>query len=547
MSLPSREDIEVELELPEGRRTLLVPPEARGLSLSDWLRRAGEPLNTRCGERGLCQGCVVELVAGRLARMSGGAIVEAGQEPVPLHGCQVRVAGGRVRLRIPPRARLAHRPQVVSELRLGVPRAHDPLAGASHLGVAVDAGTTTVTVALVDLSDGAVRSIASAFNRQMHFGDDVLTRIHLCRDDPAMLARLSAALVRDTLAPLVTEALERAGEPARRIGAFSIAGNTTMLHLLAGVDPSPLGTAPFEAPFLAERVLAARDLGFEEIDAPVHLLPGAAAYVGADVCAGVLATGLAWDEGPSLLVDAGTNGEIVLRHEGRTLACATAAGPAFEGAGLACGMRAGDGAIEHVRLRGRPLRIECDVIGKARPAGLCGSAYVEWLAEARAAGLLTQTGRLDRSAFEGAEGLLVESDGLGLAVQVARGRGLRPIVVTERDVATLLQAKAAIAAGILTLLARENVSPAGVRRVHLAGGLGARTSVPHAIGCGLLPGFRPEQTDAAGNASLAGAYLALVERGALVELERIARETRVIELNLDPGFEARYVDGLLLP
>jgi uncharacterized 2Fe-2S/4Fe-4S cluster protein (DUF4445 family) len=544
---PSRESIEVELELPEGRRTLLVTQAARGLSLSDWLRREGEPLNTRCGERGLCQGCVVELVAGRLERIDSGEIHEAGSQPRALHACQNRVTEGSVRLRIPARARLSHRPQVVSEFRLGVARAHDPLAATSQLGVAVDVGTTTVALALVDLADGAVRATVSAFNRQIHLGDDVLTRIQLCLDDPSMLGRLSAALVRDTLAPLLEEALEKTGEPARRIGALSVAGNTTMLHLLASVDPSPMGAVPFAPAFLGHRLLSSRSIGLESFDAPVHLLPGAAAYVGADVCAGILATGLAYDDGPSLLVDAGTNGEIVLRCGGRTSACATAAGPAFEGAGLACGVRAGDGAIEHVRLRGSPLQVECDVIGRGRPAGLCGSAYVEWLAEGRGAGLLTRMGRLDPEAVRTVEGFFLEPEGQGLAVQIASGRGLRPIFVTEHDVATLLQAKAAIAAGILTLLAREGAVPQDVRRLHLAGGFGVRTSVRHAIDCGLLPGFRPEQIEVAGNASLAGAYLALVDRSALTELERVARETQVVELNLDPDFESRYVDNLPLP
>ncbi len=547
MAPASREKIEVVLEVPAGRRTLLVSRAARGLSLSDWLRREGEPLNTRCGERGFCQGCVIELVSGRLARIDGGEIIAAGPAPRALQACRYHVIDDDVRLRIPARARLSHQPQVVSEFRLGVARGHDPLADVSQLGVAVDVGTTTVAIALVDLSDGAVRATASAFNRQMHFGDDVLTRIQICRDDPRMLGRLTAALLRDTLAPLVEQALGQAGESATRIGALSVAGNTTMLHLLAGVDPSPLGVAPFEAAFLEHRVLSAGALGFVGFDAPLHLLPGASAYVGADVCAGVLATGLAYDDGPSLLVDAGTNGEIVLRHEGRTRACATAAGPAFEGAGLSCGMRAGEGAIEHVRLHTNPLRVECDVIGRTRPAGVCGSAYVEWLAEGRAMGLLTRTGRLDRAAAQMTEGFFLEPDGIGLAVPLARGRGLRPIFVSERDVATLLQAKAAIAAGILTLLARENVAPQDVRRLHLAGGLGVRTRVGHAIDCGLLPGFRPEQIEAAGNASLAGAYLTLVDRSALAELERIAGDTRVVELNLDPDFESRFVDNLLLP
>ncbi len=538
------EPVQVEIELPGAARTLRVPPDRSGEPLSDLLRSHGLPLNTRCGGRGLCEGCVLELRSGRLARLDGGPVVAGEAE---LRGCEHRLADTRpVRLRVPARALLAYEPQVVSEFRLNVPRAHDPLphAGDRHLAVAIDVGTTTVALLLVDLADGAVLSRASGFNRQLHLGDDVLTRIQLCRTDPALLGELQRVLVRDTIRPLLAAALDEAGASLAQIAALSAAGNSTMLHLLAGADPSSMGVAPFAAAFLEHRVLDAAALGIGPLEAPVHLLPGAAAYVGADVCAGVLASALAYEPGPSLLVDVGTNGEIVLQHGQRLAGCATAAGPAFEGSRLTSGMRAGTGAVAHLQVTGDPLRIEAEVIGAGRPSGICGSAYVEFLAAGRAAGLLGATGRVDADA---AGELLVEEPTLGRAVRIATGRGRSPLCISERDVASLLQAKAAVAAGILTLLEREGLEPKQVERLHLAGGFGMHLDPRHAIGCGLLPEFAPEQIQVVGNTALAGAYLALVDRGVIGELTRLARALEVVELNLDSGFERRYVDNLVLP
>lgn len=449
-----------------------------------------------------------------------------------------------MRLRIPARALLAYEPQVVSDFRLNVTRAHDPLPHEGSLGVAIDVGTTTVALLVVDLESGDVLARAAGFNRQMDVGDDVLTRINLCLVEPDRLRELQRFVVAETIEPLLTEALAAAGGAMADIGVICAAGNTTMLHLLVGVDPSPMGTAPFSASFLAHRVLDAESIGLRTVATPLHVLPGAAAYVGADICAGIFASGLAYEEGPSLLVDVGTNGEIVLRHRGRTSGCATAAGPAFEGARLTSGMRAGDGAISHLRVSGHPTSIGWDAIGSGELSGICGSAYVEFLAEGRTAGLLTRTGRIDA---EAREALLDGTGSGGRGIRVATGCGGQPIRITESDLASLLQAKAAIAAGILTLLDREGVAPHQVERLYLAGGFGMHLSPRHAIGCGLLPGFDPSQVQVVGNTALAGAYLALLDRHALDELGSIARSLEIVELNLDPGFEERYIDNLLLP
>ncbi|MGA2498399.1 MAG: ASKHA domain-containing protein, partial [Tepidisphaeraceae bacterium] len=466
-----------------------------------------------------------------------------------VQACQCIVGAGPVQVRVPQRSLLSHKASALVDFNLNVSSGHDPLwQGAGELmgaalGLAIDVGTTTVAVMLVDLTEDRVLARASDFNGQMRLGDDVVTRISLCANDEGMLPRLQEAVV-GTIVPLVRETLRAAGAEAKQLVCGAVAGNTTMLHLLAGVDPTPMGMAPFTPVFLEHRVLQAREIpGWpaEEMGMELHLLPGASAYIGADLTAGCLASGLAYDHGPSLLVDAGTNGEIILKLGVRFYGCATAAGPAFEGAGLSCGMRAAGGAISHLRWRGG--RFEVDVLGgeAAAPLGLCGSAYVDFLAEARVAGLLSATGRFERESTSP-----VLQGRFGRARVVGRGPGGN-VLVSEGDVSRLLTAKAAIGAGILTLLAKEKLEAAQIKTVYLAGGFGTQIRPESAIACGLLPGFRVDQIEPVGNAALGGAYLSLVDRRAMEEVRRVARKIEVVELNMDPAFEATYIEQLALP
>jgi uncharacterized 2Fe-2S/4Fe-4S cluster protein (DUF4445 family) len=312
-----------------------------------------------------------------------------------------------------------------------------------------------------------------------------------------------------------------------------------------------MGVAPFTPVFLDQRVISAGHAMPQGLDVRCYLLSGAAAYIGSDLAAGALASGLLYDDGPSLLVDAGTNGEIILKHDGRLWGCATAAGPAFEGAGLSCGIRAGAGAISHIAFDTDPFAVRTQVIQSAsvagRPLGLCGSAYVDLLARGRRIGLLTPTGKFDTDAVAGARAHVIERPQNDRALRIARGQGGGDIVVSQRDIAALLQAKAAVAAGILTLLERNRLEPRDVRRVYLAGGFGTHMDADSAIGCGLLPGFAPAQVQPVGNTALAGAFLAIMDSGCMAEIRRAARGIHPVELNQDPGFEARYIDQLWLP
>ena len=533
----------------------MVTPQMRERSLADLLATHGFPLNTRCGQRGLCRGCEVHLREGKVAV---GQNVE--RAPALVRACQARILE-RLAVLIPERSRIGHRPQVSDTFRIDIPCAHQPLfepvPGGRDTAFAVDVGTTTVAVLLVDLVTGGILSRAGGFNEQIRFGDNVLTRIDAARSREALVAMQSAA-VSGTVAPLILRACERAGRAPSRLAGGSIAGNTTMLHLLVGEDPSSMGVAPFVPRFVKGRCVTASSIGLvvgKNGDAllpatPVQLLPGIAAYIGADITAGVYATGMVFDKSPSLLVDIGTNGEIVLQSGGRLTACATAAGPAFEGSGLCCGTRAREGAISGIDLSLDPFRIRAETIGNvplSRATGICGSAYVDFLSVARQCGLLLESGRFDLDMWQLVPpGHRIENDD-GRALRIAGENGEGEAHISEVDIAILWQAKAAIGAGIETLLITARIDAPGISRLYLAGGFGMHLNVKHAIAAGLLPGFREEQVRVVGNTALAGALLALLDRTTLDEMETLRSQVEVLELNLQAGFEDSFVDHLMLP
>jgi uncharacterized 2Fe-2S/4Fe-4S cluster protein (DUF4445 family) len=433
--------------------------------------------------------------------------------------------------------------------RINIPFAHQPLCHVTeqrHLALTVDIGTTTVAMLLVDLNDGQILGRASAFNKQMHMGDDVLTRINLCFTDPTMLKRMQQELVVGTFEPLVAELLEKTGVLRQQLTGLTAAGNTTMLHLLAGVDPSPMGHVPFTPVFLEHRMLDWKGVGLAWDDdwgmAPaLHILPGAAAYVGADLVAGLLASGLCYDAGPSLLVDVGTNGEIIFHHGDTLLGCATAAGPAFEGAGLKAGIRAGDGAVSHIDFEFDPFAINMKVIGDIKPIGLCGSAYIDLLAKGRATGIIDERGHFDMHRHPQLTPRIKHEPGHSPILHLGHG-----LTVSEAEIARLLQAKAAIAAGLLTLLDKAHLKSSDIKRLYLAGGFGMHVDLQSAIGCGLLPGFTLDQIELVGNTSLAGAYMAMMDRDLLTVMSAEAVKIDVLELNLESSFEDHYIDQLSL-
>ncbi len=518
-----------------------VSPVYHDRPLSAVLARAGYVLDTRCGQKGLCRGCEVAL--------AGGATVKACQLPAAaVLGRTVRIPGKSL-LRGSLAVAVDFQPRCAHELR--------PLmepAGGRTLGLCIDIGTTTVVMALVDLGTGKVLGRASGYNAQVRMGEDVLTRIEACARSRDALREGQRLLLEETLSPLWGELMRETGCSGRRLAGVTAAGNTTMLHLLTGEDPAPLGRVPFTPVFLEAQWRAHRSFpwlqpvwaGAEEI--PWYLLPGFGAYVGADIAAGWLASGMADDPGTALLIDLGTNGEILLQHQGALTGCATAAGPAFEGTRLSWGTRAVDGAV--ARLHGNPLApptLQCEHVGRRKPraVGFCGSAYLDFLALGAESGLLLPSGRFD-AARAAAAGLPLGRGEWGLRWPLDPADPDGPSI-SEADVALLLQAKAAIAAGTEVLLRQAGLAHHQVGRVYLAGGFGLNLGIDSAIRCGLLAGFRRDQIEVVGNAALGGAYVCLLDRRRAAALERAARAARVIELNLDPRFEDAYIDHLRLP
>jgi uncharacterized 2Fe-2S/4Fe-4S cluster protein (DUF4445 family) len=420
-------------------------------------------------------------------------------------------------------------------------------------GIAFDLGTTTVVATLLDLSTGTPVAVASALNAQQPFGADVISRISATMLKPDALDRLTA-LAHETLAGLARDVCEQGGVDQAEVYEVAVAGNATMTHIALGIDPEPLGVAPFimTARLLPE-VLAA-DLGL-----PVHpraravVFPAFGAYVGGDITAGLLASGMDRDARVRLFIDIGTNCEIVLGNREWLLATAAPAGPAFEGAAIRCGMRAADGAIEVVTLT--PGGLELKVIGDAEPAGLCGSGLVDAVTGLVSMGLLDRSGRFvpeDRAAAlaPGLAGRLTTLRGERVFVLHWLGEPgdvQHSVYLSQRDVRELQFAKAAIATGWQVLLGEAGLTASDVQQVLLAGSFGSYLSPASAIRLGLVPKLPVLRVVSAGNVAGEGAKMALLsvrERaGAMALLE----EVRYVELSDRADFNDRFVGQLEFP
>jgi len=411
-------------------------------------------------------------------------------------------------------------------------------------GIAFDLGTTTVVANLLDISTGTPMAVRSALNRQQPFGGDVITRISATMLDPAALDRLRA-LAHETLHELTREVCAAAEVGPHEIYEVALAGNATMVHIALGIDPEPLGVAPFIMSTRTFPELMAADLGVQvHPRARAVVFPSLGAYVGGDIVAGLLASGMDRDRRIRLFIDIGTNCEIVLGNVDRLVATAAPAGPAFEGASIRCGMRAADGAVEVVRIRDGDL--ELGVIGDAKPAGLCGSGLVDAVAALVDAGLIDSTGRF---ASEDEAARIAPT----LASRFATWDGERvfvlheDIVLSQRDVRALQFAKAAIATGWHLLLAELGVDSSDIQQVLLAGSFGSYLSPASAIRIGLVPTLPVLRVVSAGNVAGEGAKMALLSVRERAGAATLLEEVEYVELSDRSDFNDRFVDLLAFP
>ncbi|MDY7010319.1 MAG: ASKHA domain-containing protein [Planctomycetota bacterium] len=420
----------------------------------------------------------------------------------------------------------------------------------SLYAAAVDVGTTTVVVALVDLVAGEIIDAASGYNQQIIRCDDVAGRITYA-GDPDRLEELRKLVVESTVNRLLDLLVRRHGLERADVAHMTVSGNTIMAHLFCGISPMSLGAVPFApvtnfpGPYRAETLRLAMNG-----DGLVDIFPSSAGYIGGDVTADMYVCGLTESRELTVIIDIGTNAEIVVGNRDRSIACAAPAGPAFEGSGLTCGMRAAIGAIDTFALEAIDSEPTYTVIGRTKPAGVCGSGLVDLLAQARRTGLISQTGRFTDEAKAKCPRIVQADDGIPayeIVLAEKTDDGLKPILITERDIATLLQAKGVIFAALEIAMKHFGAGFEKIEHFYLAGGFARHIDLDNCVATGLLPDIDREKYTFIGNGSLAGAFVALLDEEVRTKLPHVAAAPTVIELNLDKDFQNAYAMAMLLP
>jgi len=417
------------------------------------------------------------------------------------------------------------------------------------LGIAFDIGTTTVVGYLVDLETGKQLAVSSLLNPQTRYGDDVVSRIDHAGRVADGLETLQRGIVAG-LNEIIAATASRAGVDTNDIVAVTVVGNTTMQHLFLGVSPSALALAPY-VPAVTDAVcLSAEGLGLATYpDAVVWALPSIAGWVGADTVGMLLATGAHLQDEVALAIDIGTNGEMAIGSRRRMVACSTAAGPAFEGAQLSCGMRAADGAIDSVRIDGS---VEWHTIGDRAPRGVCGSGVVDLVAEMLRSGLIDATGMMQSAETLTAMGQPTLAERIGqngrqraFTLATPEEGGGRPVVMTQRDVRELQLAKGAIRAGVEILMRELGIDAGDVQVVYLAGAFGNYINPESALTIGLIPRFPNARIVRVGNAAGSGARMALLSREALAEASRLVEQVEYLELSARHDFQDQFAEAMI--
>jgi uncharacterized 2Fe-2S/4Fe-4S cluster protein (DUF4445 family) len=422
---------------------------------------------------------------------------------------------------------------------------------ARRFAIAFDLGTTTVVATLLDLDSGQPVAVASMLNRQQPYGADVITRISATMlDDHALGALRDRA--HETLASLMAEVCADGDVDPREVYEITVCGNVTMMQLALGIDPEPLSIAPFTVSTHSFPPARALEFGVEiHPHAPAFVFPSLGAYVGGDIVAGMLATGLTRDRRLRLFIDVGTNSEIALGSAERVLATAAPAGPAFEAAQIKCGMRAADGAIEGVKVGADELALE--VIGDVEPIGMCGSGLVDAVAELVHSGILDHSGRFipNEQVAELHPGLADRLTQIGKErVFVLHWRGEDPetsVFLSQRDVRELQFAKASIATGWNILLSELGVEAEEIAQVLLAGSFGAYLTPLSAVQIGLVPNLALPRIVSAGNVAGEGAKIAALSLRERAEAYSILREVEYVELSGRADFNDMFIDQLAFP
>ena len=423
-------------------------------------------------------------------------------------------------------------------------------------GLAIDIGSTTIAAHLCNLTSGEVVATGGIMNPQIRFGEDLMSRVSYVMMHPEGADELTES-VRAGINDLIREVAGEAGIDVEDIVEITIAGNPIMHHLFLGISPVELGTAPFALATDEALNLWAPELNIEvNKGARIYVLPCIAGHVGADAAAMILAEEPHLLDEVSLVVDVGTNAEIVLGNKDRLFACSSPTGPAFEGAQISCGQRAAPGAIERVRIDAESLDVKFSVIGSDLwsddpgfedsieafgVTGICGSGIIEVVAEMYLAGVITEDGVVDGSMAKRSDRLIKD----GRTFSFLLHDGPQRIVVTQNDVRQIQLAKAALYAGVKLLLDKAGIEK--VDRIRLAGAFGSHIDPRYAMVLGLIPDCDLDNVASAGNAAGTGARIALLNVGARREIEKVVRDVEKIETAIEPKFQEYFVDAMAIP
>ena len=414
-------------------------------------------------------------------------------------------------------------------------------------GLAVDIGTTTVSAVLLNMKTGEILGKASSGNGQIRYGADVINRI-IESQKPGGGKRLQDAVIKETINPLIQEICRAAKFPKSHIYRMAVAGNTTMNHLLFGVDADPIRKEPYIPTFFKTNSLFASDIGIDiHPDAHIILAPNIGSYVGGDITAGAFIS-MIWNRPEmSLFIDLGTNGELVLGNSDFLVSCACSAGPAFEGGDISCGMRATDGAIDAITIDKETMEPTLSIIGDKgqKPVGLCGSGLIDTIAELYINGIINPKGKFVR------EGERIRHDKYGMGSYVIAyekdADSVKDIEITEVDIDNFIRAKGAIFSAIRTMLRQLELPVEAIDDVYVAGGIGSGINMKNAVTIGMFPDIPLEKFHYIGNSSLAGAYALTLSTAAEEKVQQLASNMTYLELSTEPRYMEEFVAACFLP
>jgi uncharacterized 2Fe-2S/4Fe-4S cluster protein (DUF4445 family) len=416
-----------------------------------------------------------------------------------------------------------------------------------NYGAAVDVGTTTVVAHLIDLNTSKIMATDATYNSQITFGEDVITRLIYAKEEVGGRERLHEAII-GNLNMLINNIITEAGVNIQDVTCVLCAGNTTMMHFLLDLDSSNIRREPYIPAATVIPPIRAIEVGLQiNPRGLLYSIPSVSSYVGGDVVSGVLASGIYRSAELSMLIDVGTNGEIVIGNSDWMVCCSASAGPAFEGGEVKFGMRATHGAIEKVKVRERGEEVELVVIAEEKPRGVCGSGLIDVISELRRQGVVDRTAhfsepgycsRLRRAEDDGVEYVLAYADDTAID---------RDIVITQPDINNLVRSKAAVFAGASVLVKSMGLTFSDLQRLYIAGGFGNYLDLSAAVAIGLLPDIPLERVRFIGNSSLNGAKITILSKDAFAEVERIAQKMTYIDLSSNLQFMDEYSSALFLP